>query len=342
MNQGTQFYPLLAVQAAGLELQDYSLIGDALCPPFVQDSLKGTFEKFREVDMYTIPDVSRGNYAPAKASTEQFDYDSYDCSGRAQKSTWTFAELNDKMRARSQDDIFREATLLRTKDLRLAHEKEVETLFTTDANYLADNVVDVISTYDAFDDYTLTLNPIEVIQKAGKKCAGGMYNTIAMGADVAMAIRFNPVVRGMFGSPGNRGVGTQMITDEILHFLLFNGRTAGTRLLIGEGVYNTGSDKDTVTKGQFWSNSVFVGNISTLPGVEGLRSFARNMVYDAPLGGNSQARVSTTQYYRVRTFPEDSIGGGAISLEVDRFVDPKVTFKPYGVRLKNLLDAPGL
>lgn len=282
-----------------VEYRNMKFIADMVAPfvPVVNKS--DSYFVFTKKDKFTLPETIRGPKSPAKEVDWSSSTSTYACIDHALRNF-----LPDAIVANSDPgvDPRRRTSDQLTDLLLLTFERMISVLTTTYASYGASYRIQMAGA-DQWDQYD-TSDPIGDVDTAKEACFIEP-NTIVMGAQVWNVLKRHPQildhVKGGASTTDPALVRPEMVAD------LFEV----DQVLIGKAKYNTSNKGATASYSYVWGKDVVVAYIEpqvALDGVSAWKTFRWR-------------QLSTDQVYQVRTYRDESLGGGGEWIEVETALD---------------------
>lgn len=282
-----------------VQYRNKQLIGEMVAP-FVPVNFKSDeYFVFTKKDSFTVPETIRGPKSTANEVTWSTSTSTYGCIDHALRDF-----LSDAIVANSDAPIRprQRTTGFLTDLLLLAYERYVSSLVTTYANYGAS-----YRTQLSGDDQwsaSATSDPIGVVED-GKAACFVEPNVMIVGEEVWRELKHHPQIVDKI--KGGATAGDPAIVRPELVADIFEVE----RLLIGKAKYNSSNKAQTASYSYVWGKDAVLAYIApevSLENVSAWKSFRwRQMDTDAG--------------YKVRTYRDESLGGGGEYIEVEHSYD---------------------
>lgn len=282
-----------------VQYRNKKLIGEMVAP-FVPVNFKSDeYFIFTKKDSFTIPETIRGPKATANEvtwSTSTSSYGTVDHALRDFLSDGVVANSDSPIRPRQRTTAFLTDLLL------LAYERYVSSLVTTAGNY-ATAYKATLSGGDQWNNAS-TSDPVSVVE-TGKAACFVEPNTMIIGEEVWRKLKHHPQIIDKIKGGATAGdpaiVRPQLVAD------IFEVEN----LLIGKAKYNSSNKAQTASYSYVWGKDVVLAYIDpevSLDNVSAFKAFRWRQM-DTDVG------------YKVRTYRDESLGGGGEYIEVEQSYD---------------------
>ena len=314
-------YPEFARIAAETQIDDFNPISDLVCPFFEVEVLDGTYRKIKARDIYRPKDVKHGRGAPIKSSEFEWETATYSCSGRGQKA---IIDRNLTASERAKPGGFENLVIdyveMKAKDVKLAREIEVASLYFDESQYAAANVIDLKNDdgYYPLNDYANSPNFFMLMRQA-IRAVRGRANAVIMGYRVYDAVCENPtVLASVLGGATVRDPAD--ITEDLLARKIF-GRADLGKVYVGESDYDASTTEEAGELTPIWGDCILVCHLNPAAMTNQLvPTFAKTFAFK---------QEGSVDYYSVRQWYDPDYGSaGSDVVAVSQDVDPKI-IDPY-------------
>jgi len=282
-----------------VQYRNKAFIGEMVAP-FVPVNFKSDeYFTFTKKDSFTVPETIRGPKDTANEVTWSTSTSTYGCVDHALRDF-----LSDAIVANSDNPINprQRTTAFLTDLLLLAYERYVSSLVTTAGNY-ATAYKTTLSGDDQWDQYA-TSDPISNVETAKAACFVEP-NTMIIGEEPWRKLKHHPQIIDKI--KGGATVGDPAIVRPELVADIFEVE----RLLIGKAKYNSSNKAKTASYSYVWGKDCVLAYIDpqvSLENVSAWKSFRWR-------------QMETDVGYKVRTYRDESLGGGGEYIEVEQSYD---------------------
>lgn len=284
-----------------VEYKNKKLIAD-LAVPFVPVQNKSDdYMIYTQKDRFTLPETIRGPKSPAVQVDWTTSTSAYKCVDRAVREF-----ISDALVANSDPgvDPRRRTTEMLTDLLLLDRERTVSTLTTTAGNYGA-NYKAALSGGDRWDVYA-TSDPLSNVE-TGKAACFVEPNVCIMGAQVWRKLKQHPQILDRI-SGGSTNASPAMVTERLVAELF-----EVDQVLIGRAKYNTANMGASASFDYVWGKQVVLAYVESSPSLQGVSAW-KSFLW---------RQLASAIGYQVRTYRDESLGGGGEFIEVETSDDAK-------------------
>lgn len=282
-----------------VEYRNADFIADMISPfvPVVNKS--DSYFVFTQKDKFTLPETIRGPKDAAKEVTWSSSTDTYACVDHALRDF-----LSDALVANSDDPVKprQRTTNFLTDLLLLDYERTIATLTQTAGNY-GGSYRTTLTGGDQWSSLA-TSDPVGVVD-TGKAAMFMPPNTMLLAYDVYLMLKKHPQIldriKGGADSNNPALVGTRQLAEV---FEVDN-------VLVGKAKYNSANKAQTASFSYVWSDSVVLAYVDPNVSLESVSAFKTFRM----------RQVSTDLGYQVRTYRDESLGGGGEWIEVETSYD---------------------
>jgi len=285
-----------------VKYKNEAFIAQALAPfvPVMHKSDK--YITFTQKDGYTVPETIRGPKDTANEVDWSTSSSTYGCVDHAIREF-----ISDAIVENSDPAIMprQRTTEMLTDLLMLDFEIDIATLTTTAGNYGA-NYKTTLSGGDQWSAHA-TSDPMTNVQ-TGKDACFKEPNTIVMGKTVWTTLRQHPQILDRV-SGGSTNFNPARVTPELVAELF-----EVDNLYIGKAKKNDTNKAQTASFTDVWGDFVVIAYVEQQPTLDGCCAW-KTFLWN---------QLATNLGYQVRTYRDESRGGGGEFIEVETSRDSKV------------------
>ena len=280
----------------------FGLIAQDIVPWVTVNNKSDSYVTFEQKDGFTLPETIRGPKDTANEVDWSTGSDNYACIDHALRNF-----LPDAIVGNSDPGIDprRRTSEQLTDLLLLAYERVIATLVTT-AGSFGGAYKDTLSGGDQWSAYA-TSDPLANVE-TGRQAMFVPPNVMLISDEVWAQLKFHPQIISKI-SGGATTMNPALVTRQLVAEAF-----EVDRLLVGVAKYNTANKGQNSSFSRVWGKFcllAFVQEAASLDDVSAFKSFRWN-------------QLSTDAVYQVRTYRDESKGGGGEWIEVETSYDEKI------------------